>query len=233
MHSNFQKPDLNAPFAIGTKNYKILKDSLLEENKEAAPLTLLELGTGASTFHLANDLDKVKIFSLESDPRFFSKYNKEIAESGLTEKVTIRHCPVTMQFIHFGLYESYHKRCAANTYFDAIIIDGPTERIYPFGREAALYLFFDLLNCGALIFLDDYHRPSARRAVSNWLTTYGKNALSVEIENDSFIVLRKSNSTYSARPRPPIIRTYTHLGHKYIKKLLKFSLQRITRRKRT
>lgn len=151
---------------------------------------VVELGSGQSTFQLAQDFPNSSVYSLENDKKYLEKSNNELLVYGFKNAkiilATIK--TISWQGAIYSTYDmSYLKKIQS---IDFLIIDGPVERLYPGGREAALYLLFDMCAIGAVIGLDDYHRKTAKRAVSNWLETYGE-AIILEQETSSFAVLRK------------------------------------------
>ncbi|MDZ7736207.1 MAG: hypothetical protein U5P41_08980 [Gammaproteobacteria bacterium] len=157
-------------------------------------ITILELGSGPSTIQLAEDYPKANIYSLENDTNILSQNNNKLLQSE-QENATVLYAPIKTKLILGGVFQTYTlKNIPKDISFDVIIIDGPVERLYPFGREAALYQLFDRLSVGCIIGLDDCHRKSAKGAVKHWKVMYG-DAIDIIEETESFIVLKKCHDS--------------------------------------
>src|SRR5690606_35725256 len=143
-----------------------------------------------STLQLATDYPDAKILSLENLPEFGVESAEKLRRAGASN-ATILHAPVRTRMIGGGVYPVYSlKNVPDGIRCDVLIVDGPVERLYPLGREAALYDLFDLLSVGGIVALDDYHRRSAKMAVRRWQIRYA-GCLDVVEETPSFAVLRK------------------------------------------
>lgn len=182
------KWDLDQPWCLGIEDYKTLIKHL-DSNK----LNLIvELGSGLSTFQLAEDFPNTKIFSLENDPKIREDNNQTLKSNG-KHSAQILLAPIKKSICKGAIFETYDfKVLKKYSHIDLLIVDGPVEKKFPLGREASLYFLFDQLAIGAVIGLDDYHRDSAKATVKNWLTFFDK-SLSIEEETSSFVVLRKQS----------------------------------------
>jgi hypothetical protein len=182
------KWDLDQPWCIGIEDYKTLTNYI----DSSSFSLILELGSGLSTFQLAEDFPHIRILSLENDYKIREK-NNQILQSNGKDYAQILFAPIKKSICQGAIFETYDfKTLKHNSQIDLLIVDGPVEKKFPLGREASLYFLFDKLAIGAVIGLDDYHRSSAKATVNNWLTTFG-NSIAIEEETSSFIVLRKKS----------------------------------------
>ena len=186
MNEKKQKWNLDAPWCLGSEDYTTLVKHTGHRNVRQ----ILELGSGQSTFQLAQDFTDAELCSLENDPTFWQKTNNALSQNGFSN-ACVMLASIRAQLWKGGLFMTYDMSVVRNILpIDLLVVDGPVERLFPIGREAALYLLFDKCVPGAVIGLDDYHRESAKTAVKNWLVTFGDSLTLVE-ETASFAVLRK------------------------------------------
>jgi hypothetical protein len=182
--------DLDGPYGMGLSDYRTLTTNLREAFGSSGPGTILELGSGESTLQLAADYPEAKILSLENLPELGVKGTEKLRQAG-AHNASILHAPVRTRLIGGGVYPAYSLENLPDGFrCDVLIVDGPVERLYPLGREAALYELFDALSLGGIVALDDYHRPSAKLAVRRWQIMHA-GCLDVVEETPSFLVLRK------------------------------------------
>lgn len=182
--------DLDGPYGIGLTDYHTLTTNLRQAFGSSGPGTILELGSGQSTLQLAVDYPDAKIVLLENLAEFGVQSAEKLRRLGASN-ASILHAPVRRRMIGGGVYPTYSlENLPDGLHFDVLIVDGPVERLYPLGREAALYELFDALSVGGIVALDDYHRPSAKMAVRRWHIMYA-GCLEVVEETHSFMVLRK------------------------------------------
>jgi len=183
--------NLDAPWAMGSGDYRTLYGYL----DQIRPRTIVELGSGQSTFQLAHDFSEAVLLSLENDFTLSQDHNRRLAVLGM-HRANVIYSPIRLQFRKGGLYFVYDtknlmKFLDDESKIDCLLVDGPVEAMYPLGREASLYFLFDRLAVGAVLALDDYHRDSAKQTVQKWLATFG-DSLVLREETDSFAVLQKS-----------------------------------------
>lgn len=185
------KWDLDQPWCIGIEDYKTLTNYI-----DSSSFNLIvELGSGLSTFQLAEDFPNVKILSLENNSKIMEENNQTLKSNG-KDYAQILFAPIKKSICQGAIFETYDfKTLKNNSQIDLLIVDGPVEKEFPLGREASLYFLFDKLAIGAVIGLDDYHRSSAKATVNNWLTVFG-NSIAIEEETSSFIVLRKKSECF-------------------------------------
>ena len=186
MTLNKIKYDLDGSWSIGSQDYLTLMKHVdgIKINQ------IVELGSGQSTFQIAEDFPNSILLSLENDPEIANK-NSTILGSIHKPSSQVVYAPVKIQhrcgmgFITYDFNSLNEKKS-----IDLLIVDGPVERLYPMGREASLYFLFDKLAIGAIIGLDDYHRVSGKKAVNNWLSVFD-DSLKIKEETSTFAVLVK------------------------------------------
>lgn len=210
--------DLDGPWSIGSDDYLCLLNHVNKKNIRK----ILELGSGQSTFQLANDFPNAQVISLENDPDI-AKSNRLVLDKIKHGNSQILYSPVMLQFKSGGGYMTYNMDLLKDIQgIDLLIVDGPVEKLYPMGREGSLFFLFDKLAVGAIVGLDDYHRDSAKTAVANWKMVF-KDSIRVRQETESFAVLEKVAECDKARLNLSLA-FYSYIN------LLK-SLYRIYRRK--
>lgn len=184
------KRNLDGPYGIGLTDYRTLTACLRDAFGASGPRTILELGSGQSTLQLADDYPDATILSLENLLEIGIENAKQLQQAG-ANNASILQAPVRTRLIGGGVYPTYSLKNLPDGFLcDVLIVDGPVERLYPLGREAALYELFDVLSVDGIVALDDYHRPSAKMAVLRWQTMYA-GCLEIVEETSSFVVLRK------------------------------------------
>lgn len=183
------KWDLDQPWCMGIEDYKLLTKHINNENLKL----IVELGSGLSTFQLAEDFPNANLISLENDSTIKQSNIQTLESDYSSNSASILLAPIKAQFCKGSMFVTYNfSKLESISEIDLLIVDGPVERLFPMGRESSLYFLFDKLAIGGIIALDDYHRTSAKLAVSNWLSVFG-DSLSLEKETDSFAILRKKS----------------------------------------
>lgn len=214
MDINQQKLEvaLDKPWSIGSGDYMTLKSHV----QTKAVSKIVELGSGQSTFQLQKDFPRALLYSLESDPVIRVENDRELAVAH-EARARVMFSRVTLSFKRGAAFVTYDFQVLKDvSLIDVLVIDGPVERLYPMGREASLYFLFEKLSIGAVIGLDDYHRLSAKAAVKNWLSVFGK-SLELREETDSFAVLVKTGECPCLRfGLPFLVRTHCKLVQGFI-----------------
>lgn len=195
---------LDAPWAMGSEDYR----TLLRAVNQRTQGVVLELGSGKSTLMLAKDLPEASLRSLEND-RIYQRETAELLRRAGYSSACVMLSQIRMQFCKGAPFVTYDfDEAAIKGGIVILLIDGPVERLYPMGREAALYFLFDRLSIGCVVALDDYHRASSKEAVSNWRLVFGKSILVLD-ETESFVVLKKvGHSRRKILPLGVLVRSY-------------------------
>lgn len=170
------RPLLDTPYSIGSKQYSFIKFHLLKMNVN----NILEFGSGVSTVHLSLDFPNSNIISIEDDITYF-KETLNLLDRYRINNVKLLFFELKFVRIQIKRFLTYNlKDFNTNLKIDFVLIDGPVERRTLRGREAPLYFVFPYLKRGALIALDDYHRKSSKKVVKNWLKSYKGNLILIE-----------------------------------------------------
>lgn len=210
--SNTDEWDLDAAYAMGSDDYSLLKEYVPSDAK-----VIVELGSGESSCQIAHDFPQAKLYSLESLEPYQRRTRDLLKRHGL-QNAEVLLAPIHIQRWQGGIYRTYDFAGLDQApSIDILLIDGPVESLFPQGREAALYLLFERCRAGAIIGLDDFHRPSAKAAVKSWIETFG-NSIEILRETDSFIVLRKAEDC--RRPRQDLgrrIESFCNVGKSCIR----------------
>lgn len=142
-----------------------LLNSLVDE---ILPKTVLEFGTGLSTYFLANILPKdAKLISID-DSEFYLNKTKEMFER-FPDNIILHHAPIskhTFKLKHFLSYSTSYLKHIEGTKLDIVLIDGPLA--FKFGREFGLYTLIPYISKDTLFILDDSNREKEQEALTNW-----------------------------------------------------------------
>ncbi|MEM1418769.1 MAG: hypothetical protein AAGH15_27990 [Myxococcota bacterium] len=178
------RPDLDAPWCLGSAAYAELRSEL----EALGPKTLVEFGSGASTIALSQDFPGLTILSIEAEPTYLEKTRSGCSDAA---QVTVEHRELAWQRHGGAPFLSYRVGGFPES-VDAVTVDGPPHWTRG-GREACLYQVAGRLRVGGLVFLDDYRRRGEQRAVQHWLSAFeGAYRLKRVIrENDHVAVLEK------------------------------------------
>jgi predicted O-methyltransferase YrrM len=121
---------------------------------------------------MALALPESKIISVESDPTH-AKMVQELAKKYDCKNLFVQIKKVGPMFLKGGLFRTYLNVDLPNV-VDVVLIDGPPYFIEG-GREACLYLIFDRIPAGGIIFLDDARRDGEQQALKNWERAFKEN----------------------------------------------------------
>lgn len=144
------------------------------------PTRILEFGPGRSTKVLAAAFPKAYVDTLEHQEAFYLKHLANLQHLPL---VTVYHCPLDKD----GFYSSgvWQERT-----YDLVLVDGPPKHTKVRAREGAACIFGNL-NPGALVILDDSHRPDEQEILRNWT---GAHPVKILCEGGTFTVLQHTGS---------------------------------------
>ncbi|MBC2601188.1 class I SAM-dependent methyltransferase [Puniceicoccus vermicola] len=177
--------NLDGPYSMGRQDYTLFVKHI------GNPTNILELGSGESTCQIAEDFPASTVTSVESHPEYFESSRNTLLKHKI-DNAEVRLIPIgvtrwkgmtltTYRLGNLNRKESY----------DALLVDGPVESVFPRAREYSLYLLWDSLKVGASIGLDDYHRETSKHCAGNWLRIYGGSLELVE-STSTFAVFRKN-----------------------------------------
>jgi predicted O-methyltransferase YrrM len=161
---------------------------LLREMHSRDSHVVVELGPGASSVVLGcsagMDLEMVGI---EHDQRFVEVVAKQLALNGL-DAYRLAHIPLkarvyeqqTVQWYSDEILEVLPSR------IDVLIVDGPPNWSGASNRSPAWAVLGDRMQDGALILVDDTHRPDERKMVDQWIAA---GELQLLYDGDTFMAL--------------------------------------------
>lgn len=153
----------------------VLNDIIVNDRK-----SIIEFGTGASTFYIAKLLktnkSKASFFSVESDSDWVNKIRKQLELLDLASYVTVIYAPIQTVDTSLALGEQklWYDVQVLDRYlqnencFDLVLVDGPFGGITPYSRFSAVPYLKDKLAEKYVIFLDDIDREDEIVILKNW-----------------------------------------------------------------
>ena len=158
--------------------------------EEYRPEHVLEFGSGLSTLILAHEAEKgnvKKIWSIDHQKNFPGHPGEILEKTGQKSFVNLCSFPIRLKYFAGKLFQFYSipKRLLKEIgKLDMVLIDGPP--YYFHGREAALYMIFNLLGNESLVLLDDVVRQNREmKYIDNWHRYFGS-AIDSIIYQDQF-----------------------------------------------
>ena len=142
---------------------------------EAAPLSILECSSGASTVVLARccQLNGAgHVWSLEHDKHYAAQTQARLAEQWLDEWATVIHAPFSSTGPTGQPWYDLDALNPPQGGFDMLVIDGPPQQTAPLARYPALPILDGLLADGASVFLDDAARPDEQETLRRWAAEF-------------------------------------------------------------
>ena len=136
------------------------------------PLTVLELGSGASTLWTALAISRSgrgRCVSLDHIAEFAQKTRDMLRANGVADHADVLYSPLVAQEVNGSTYEYYDLSVLPDDLaIDVLIIDGPPGIANANTRYPAIPLLYDRLQPGALIVVDDTIRADERKAMASW-----------------------------------------------------------------
>lgn len=161
---------------------------LLREMHARNSHIVVELGPGTSSVILgcSNYLD-VEMIGIEHDQRFVESVTKQLALNGL-DTYRLIHVPLKALTYQRKTVQWYDERILAvlPERIEVLIVDGPPNWGGTKNRSPAWPMLRDRMPDGAIILVDDTHRPDERHMVSDWLQ---QGNLTVLHDGDTFVAL--------------------------------------------
>jgi len=135
------------------------------------PHFVVELGTGLSTAVIALTLQKMaigKLCSIEHDAKFASASRELLESLGLSNIVELRLAPLTLTK-QFGEEQYWYDLSVLEDLIriDLLLVDGPPA-LTPTIRYPALPFFWDRMQIGGQIILDDAKREGEGLILNRW-----------------------------------------------------------------
>ena len=142
---------------------------------DAGHRTVVECGSGESTVAIATKLAERgggSLHSLEHDPGWAARTRARLARAGVAEQVALIDAPLRPHPIaepDCGWYDTAALAKLPHA-IDLLLVDGPPGPTAASGegRYPALPLLATRLAPGALVILDDIHRPGERSVLRRW-----------------------------------------------------------------
>ncbi|ADI03583.1 hypothetical protein SBI_00462 [Streptomyces bingchenggensis BCW-1] len=150
---------------------------LISHIQERRPVSILDIGSGATTVWMANALRHFeipgKIISIDHDKSFGAVTAATLTQQGLDTYADVRIAPlveVDIKGERRHWYDPTQLEDVENC--DMAVIDGPPGFTHPLSRYPALPMLESKLSSDARIFLDDASRPDEREIVERWCREY-------------------------------------------------------------
>ncbi len=141
---------------------------LLEDH----PLTVLELGSGASTLWTALAVSRSgrgRCVSLDHSEEFAQRTRDMLQDKGVADHADVLYSPLVEQDVNGNTYQYYDLSVLPDDLaIDVLLVDGPPATPDSNNRYPAVPLLYDRLRPGALIVVDDTIRADERRAIASW-----------------------------------------------------------------
>lgn len=136
------------------------------------PVTIVELGSGASTQWFARVVRERggHVYSLEHDAPFARQTRAALERQGLGQFVSVLDAPLVPTTVGERQYQWYDLTALEGLDgIDLLLVDGPPESIGPHRRYPAMPLLRDRLAPAAYVCLDDTVRIDERDIVEEWV----------------------------------------------------------------
>lgn len=169
--------------------------------------SIIEFGSGASTFYIAKLLKSNKIeasfFSVESNNEWAQKIQKQLEVLELSNHVSIIHAPIKPvdKALAHGEQKVWYDVSVLNEklknikVFDLILVDGPYGGLTPNVRFSAVPYLKDKLIKNSAVFLDDIHRNDEKEVLEQW-----KGILQYSIQKIERYAVLSSESAFFSKP---------------------------------
>jgi len=136
------------------------------------PRLVVECGSGTSTVWLGHVLRGTggRLVALEHDGGYAEQTREQLRAHGLSDVAEVRHAP--LQELTIGGEElTWYDTDAVQDLeqISLLFVDGPPQGVHKTVRYPALPVLGPRLAPGALVVLDDGHRPGEQEVVKRWL----------------------------------------------------------------
>lgn len=169
--------------------------------------SIIEFGSGTSTFYIAKLLKVLKIdavfYSIESDENWAREMQRLLGIYRLEQHVKIIYAPLkdtSKSLLYKGQKKWYstnilHKKLEGTTHFDLVLVDGPFGGSTPYARYSAVPFLQEKLTSNCSIYLDDINRPHEKEIAKEW-----KSFLKSEISFIDRYALIKTEAHFDVTP---------------------------------
>lgn len=159
-------------WALSADTLLFLSDYIERER----PQNIVEIGSGASSIWVGSFASKVgaHLTSLEHDGKYARETQRMVEDFDLSETVTVIEAGLKPTTVSREEYLWYDVEATSDLpeLIDLLIVDGPPEATGNFARFPALPLLADRLRPGAVILLDDTHRPDEQEILESWMRMF-------------------------------------------------------------
>lgn len=155
-------------FAMNPDSILLLSDLIQQER----PKHILELGSGASTIWMGTFARSIgsTVTSIEHLDEYLALTTQMIGSFGLDQVVELKFAPLENVEIGDKIQPWYGLEAFTDIgKIEMLIVDGPPESTGSESRFPAFPILREYLAHGALIVVDDVHRPQEARMVECWL----------------------------------------------------------------
>lgn len=163
-------PDIDLGCADWTATAATIEE-ILRSIDRRRPRTIVELGSGLSSFVLAahaktRSASAPLVVSLEHDGEYFARTKALLESAGLDSFVELLAAPLSPRGEGGLCYDGRVLKAAlGSSRIDLAFIDGPPG---PVGRRETLPLLAEFLADRAVVFLDDAARAAERESLRQW-----------------------------------------------------------------
>ena len=172
----FLFPELRG-WAASPDFIKELFKVLMEKSSIKKEITILELGSGASTYFISNLIKNhninAKFISVDHSIDFLKKTQKYISLEGLDNYVKLIFAPFKYHVINNTEWIWYDSdkiiSALSDSKIDILVIDGPPYDTQRMARFPAIPLLKDFFSKECTVLLDDYYREDEQKAVELWM----------------------------------------------------------------
>jgi predicted O-methyltransferase YrrM len=171
----------------------VVAERLTREVMLRQPDFAVELGCGSSTVLLAAVLREVgrgRLLSVEHDERFVELVERQLAASGLSDRVQIVLAPLRPRRLEAGEWPWYEQRFedALNGPVDFLFVDGPPGAVATRARYPAVPVLKPRLAEDYVVMLDDGKREDERWIAERWAHELGGFAEFVRSDKGAWII---------------------------------------------
>lgn len=179
----------------------VVLDHVLHKGK---PVTIVELGTGASTpwFAAIAQQSGGNLISIEHDATFAARADRLVDYYGLGTSCTVTVAELTDSQDATTWYDTAFVYAAiGDQSVDVLLVDGPPNRAGRQSRRPALFALQHLLAADSLIVLDDVVRDEEKETLTDWEGAFGARMQALPVLERAAVLLFEGGSGASAPPR--------------------------------
>lgn len=173
--------------------------TLYDMVRDQKPLTIVELGSGASSVVIAAALEQNgvgRLVSIDQDSNYAAQTRASLDRQGLSHRADVVHAPLVDVRINEQTWLWYDvEKIPFDAAIDLLVIDGPHRELQKMARYPAIPLMIDRLSPDAVVVLDDAGRKDERRALQRWASEY-------DDLNVRFLSSQKGTAVLTRSPMP-------------------------------